>query len=276
MSEYDWQLGDLDLPAYLRRVGVAQRAPSLEALGELHTAHVRTFPFENFDVLLEQHPGVALKDVQAKFVERGRGGYCFEHGTLFAAVLERLGYDIERHLGRVGDASRAPRTHLVVTVVLDGRRYLTDPGFGMSLLRPIPLEDGAEDDQDGWPYRVRRIDMGASGAAWELYRLRSEGWDLMHTTDEVPVRPVDIEMGHLFTSTHPWSNFRRRLSLARHGDGQHTTVSVAGVTTRVPGRPTVRRPVADGELPDLLREMGVTLTDDELDRFLKIWPTLEE
>ena len=53
---------------------------------------MRTFTFDNIDVLLGTHPGVTLDAVQAKFVTRGRGGYCFEHGTLFAAVLERLGY----------------------------------------------------------------------------------------------------------------------------------------------------------------------------------------
>src|SRR5262245_13631913 len=124
MSEHDWQIEDLDLAAYLERVGVGRREPSLEALAELHAAHVRTFPFENLDVLLRQHPGVALKEVQAKFVDRGRGGYCFEHGTLFSAVLEHLGYDIERHLGRVGDPALTPRSHFTIVVTLDGRRYL--------------------------------------------------------------------------------------------------------------------------------------------------------
>ena len=69
---------------------------------------MRTFTFDNIDVLLEQHPGVGLDAVQAKFVGRGRGGYCFEHGTLFAAALERLGYIVERRLGRVGDPTRRP------------------------------------------------------------------------------------------------------------------------------------------------------------------------
>ena len=72
---------------------------------------MRTFTFDNIDVLLEQHPGVGLDAVQAKFVGRGRGGYCFEHATLFAAALERLGYPVERRLGRVGDPSEKARTH---------------------------------------------------------------------------------------------------------------------------------------------------------------------
>ncbi len=90
-----------------------------------------------------------LDAVQEKFVGRGRGGYCFEHAVLFAAAVERLGYDVERRLGRVGDPA-APRTHCVVAVTIDAERLLADPGFGMSVLRPIPLADGAEDDYGGW------------------------------------------------------------------------------------------------------------------------------
>jgi len=97
----DWQADLLDLPGYLARLGVPAREPSGPALAELHEAHVRTFTFDNIDVLLGQHPGVSLDAVQEKFVGRGRGGYCFEHSTIFAAALDRLGYDVRRHLGRV-------------------------------------------------------------------------------------------------------------------------------------------------------------------------------
>lgn len=274
-DENPWQIDQLDLPAYLKRVGLTQREPSLEALGELHTAHVRTFPFENLDVILKQHPGVELAEVQDKFVVRGRGGYCFEHSSLFAAVLERLGYEIERRLGRVGDANQAARTHLVVTVTIEGRRYLCDPGFGMSIVRPIPLEDGVKVDQDGWAYRLRRVDTPASGATWEMWRLREAGWEIMHTTDEVPVRPVDVRMGHHFTSTHPDSHFTRSLVTARHAEGRHTTVTAGAVTVRRPGQPTERHELDPAELPGLVRDLGADLTDDEMASVLKLLPTLD-
>ena len=140
VSEHPWQIDALDLEAYLDRVDVAAgEHPNREALDELHEAHVRTFTFDNIDVLLGTHPGVTLDAVQAKFVTRGRGGYCFEHGTLFAAVLERLGYDVRRLLGRVGPPTASPRTHCVVEVSLDGERLLADPGFGMSVHAPDPV-----------------------------------------------------------------------------------------------------------------------------------------
>ena len=117
MSSDAWLTERLDLEGYLGRLGVAAREPGREALAELHEAHVRTFTFDNIDVLLGRHPGVGLDAVQEKFVGRGRGGYCFEHATIFSAALQRLGYDVRRHLGRVGDpdaGTQQGRTHMVV------------------------------------------------------------------------------------------------------------------------------------------------------------------
>jgi N-hydroxyarylamine O-acetyltransferase len=270
VADHPWQIDTLDLGAYLTRVGVEAHEPSRAALDELHEAHVRTFTFDNIDVLLETHPGVSLDVVQAKFVGRGRGGYCFEHATLFAAVLERLGYDLRRLLGRVGPPTSSPRTHCVVEVSLDGARLLADPGFGMSVVRPIPLQDGAEDDYLGWRHQVRRADPGVAGPGWELHRLRESGWELMHTTDELPVQPVDVLMGHHHTSTYPSSHFRHGLMLARHGVGRHTTVSADAVTIRRPGEPTEHRDLRDGELEQLLHELEVPLTGEEEARLLDV------
>ncbi len=258
-----WQTDLLDLEGYLARVDVPAREPSLEALSELHEAHVRAFTFDNVDVLLGRHPGVSLPALQAKFVERGRGGYCFEHSTVVAAALERLGYQVRRHLGRVGDprvGSVQARTHMVVEVVLDGRRLLCDPGFGMSLLRPIPLEDGAEDDYlPGWRHRVRRTDAGA----WELWRLRDLGWEVAHTSDELEVLPADVVMGHHFTSTFPGSHFTTGLMVTRHLPGRHVTVTHESLTVRTPGEPTEHRPLADGELAEWLVTLDARLTSEE-------------
>jgi arylamine N-acetyltransferase len=267
VDEHAWDLRALDLDGYLARLGVAARPPGPDALDELHEAHVRTFTFDNIDVLLDDHPGVGLEAVQAKFVGRGRGGYCFAHATRFAAAAERLGYSVTRRLGRVGDASLAPRTHFVVEIVLDGQRLLADPGFGMSVLHPIRLEDGVEEDQGGWRYRVRRVP--GDVPSWEMHRLRDGGWELMHTSDELPVRPVDVVMGHHYTSTHPASHFRSGLMITRHLDGRHLTITHDAVTERRAGEPTQHRPLRGGELEERLAELGVPLTDDERERLVE-------
>ncbi len=259
-----WQTEKLDLDAYLARIGATAEPPSRTALDALHEAHVRAFTFDNIDVLLDQHPGVSLESVQAKFVGRGRGGYCFEHAVIFAAVLERLGYDVERRLGRVGPQAR---THCVVVVSVDGQTLLADPGFGMSVLRPIPLVDGAEDDHGGWRYRLREERLG-NGRGWTLDRWRDSQWEPMHTHDELPVQPLDIVVGHHYTSTFPTIHFRNMLMVTKHLPGRHVAVTHETVTVRRPGEPTQHRELADGELPDLLAELGVPLTDEEREQLL--------
>ena len=267
-----WHADRLDLDGYLARVGRPAEPPSRAALDALHEAHVRTFTFDNIDVLLDQHPGVGLEQVQAKFTGRGRGGYCFEHGSLFAAALDRLGYVVTRRLGRVGPPETTARTHCVVAVDLDGERLLADPGFGMSLLRPIPLAHGATDDFGGWSYRLAEVRAG-DVRAWELSRWREDRWELMHTHDELPVQPPDVVSGHHYTSTFPTSHFRHMLMVTKHddgryGDGRHTSVTHQTVTVRRPGAPTEHREIDVSAVRDLLHELAVPLTDDEETRLL--------
>ena len=200
---------------------------------------------------------------------RGRGGYCFEHSTLFAAALERLGYDVRRHLGRVGDpatGSQQARTHMTVEVVLDGDRLLCDPGFGMSLLRPVPMVDGAEDDYlPGWRHRLRRTDDGA----WALHRLRDNGWEVAHTVDELPVTPVDVVMGHHFTSTFPGSHFTRGLMVTRHLAGPPRDRHPRVADGADPWRADEHRPLRDGELGEWLAALDPRLSASEHDALLK-------
>ena len=270
MSADLWQLDRLDLAGYLARIGQQALPPSRAALDALHEAHVRTFTFDNIDVLLEQHPGVGLDQVQAKFVGRGRGGYCFEHATLFAAALERLGYAVTRRLGRVGPPETTARTHCVV-VVDDpdgtGDRLLADPGFGMSFLRPLALAEGATDDVAGWSYQLRELRTGEV-RAWELSRWRDEGWELMHTHDELPVQPPDLVSGNHYTSTYPGSHFRRQLMVTKHVDGTHVSLTHRTLTVRRPGQPTEHREIEVAEVRDRLRELAVPLVEDEEGRLL--------
>lgn len=268
-----------DLTAYLTRVGIAAEPPSFDALARLQAVHVRTFPFDHIDVLLEQHPGVALPAVAEKFVGRGRGGYCFEHATLFHAVVLELGYDATLRLARVGDPVVAPRTHLGVIVTLDGVRHLVDPGIGVPPLAPIPLVDGAVLPGGIWDHEIRQVEEGPSGPGWQLWRQRASGWELMHTTDELPVRDVDVAMGHHWTNTAATSHFRNTFTLGRHsvaddGTPTQTTVTLDGVTERRAGSPSTHRPLDFDELPELLDRLGTNLDADETTRLRRRLETL--
>jgi N-hydroxyarylamine O-acetyltransferase len=265
-----WLTETLDLDAYLARTGAVAEPPSLDALTRLQTAHVRAFTFDNLDVLLGTHPGVSLPAIQEKFVGRGRGGYCFEHASLFAAVLHNLGYAVTRHLGRVGDPQLAPRTHLVVMVDLDDERFICDPGFGRSPLAPIPLVDGADVTAQGWRHGIRKISDGST-QAWEVLRHTGDEWEVMHTIDSLPVRPVDVAMGHHWTSTQPTSHFMTSLMCVAHGTDEDGTPLIAAltedaVTIRRPGQPTEHRAITLADLetvPELIDSLGANLTAAE-------------
>ena len=56
-------------------------------------------PFENLDILLGADR-LDLESLQRKLVQGRRGGYCFEHNTLFAAALEEIGFGVTRLAAR--------------------------------------------------------------------------------------------------------------------------------------------------------------------------------
>ena len=80
-----------DVDAYLRRIRFAgDVAPTYATLAAIVRAHALAIPFENLDVLLHRPIRLDLDGVQQKLVAARRGGYCFDHATLVAAMLEAV------------------------------------------------------------------------------------------------------------------------------------------------------------------------------------------
>jgi len=202
--------GELDLPAYLRRIGYAgDLSPSRAVLDALHRAHVTSIPFENLDILLGVPIRLDLPSLQAKLVSGRRGGYCFEQNALFASALERVGFKVTRLAARVRYRTDRvlPRTHMALRVDLDGARLLADVGFGADgLLLPVPL-DGAESRQFAWTYRVVDED-----GAQLLQSRRDKHWEALYAFTHEPQLPVDYEVANHYTSTHPASRFTQILT----------------------------------------------------------------
>jgi N-hydroxyarylamine O-acetyltransferase len=113
-----WETGRLDLDAYLERIAYAgSLAADADTLRGLHRAHAATIPFENLDIVLGRTIELDLDSVQDKLVGRRRGGYCFKHNLLFAAVLERVGYAVTRLAARVQYTATHPGSPFVGQVV---------------------------------------------------------------------------------------------------------------------------------------------------------------
>jgi len=214
MSTDAWQSELLDLEGYLRRLGVPARDPSRAALAELHEAHVRAFTFDNIDVLLGQHPGVSLSEIQQKFVGRGRGGYCFEQNTLLAAVLTEVGFQVDILLARVrrGAQRVLPRTHMVLQVHVGGQRWLADVGFGADgLLRPVLMEPPGEAEPGPWAHRLVREEPGLN----VMQLLAGDTWCDLYAFTSEPQYAVDVEMSNHYVSTFPESRFVQTLTAQR-------------------------------------------------------------
>ena len=193
-------------------------------LATLLLAHMRAIPFENLDVLLGRRIRLDLASLAAKLVAARRGGYCFEHATLFAAVLEAAGFAPVRHTARVTlfvPRTQAPRTHMLLTVACDEGSFVVDPGFGSRAPPfPVPLVDANDSPPDATHWMAR------ADGHWVLRaRTPERDVDCWATTLE-PDNLIDFEVGNHFTSTHPSSPFVNRLMLrAQTADGYVTVMN---------------------------------------------------
>ena len=216
-DEADEDAGEssLDLGAYTGRIGyTGGLSPTLATLEGLHAAHATSIPFENLDILLGRPISLDLDRLQAKLIDERRGGYCFEHNALLAAVLEALGFNVTRLAARVrfGSAAIRPRLHMLLAVEVDGAPWLADAGFGSGgPLHPIRLDQAEAVRQSEWSsFRIRD-----DGGLHVLQTLDGESWFDLYAFTREPQEPVDYVVSNYYTSTHPDSPFVTNLVVER-------------------------------------------------------------
>lgn len=206
----------ISLDRYFARIQyagpVSQAHETLTALIEHHLAAI---PFENIDVLLDRGIALAPDAIDDKLIGRERGGYCFEHNSLFARVLEALGFEVERLAARVmwgrgaGDAPR-PRTHMALRVLSDDRPWLVDVGFGGACpVAPLALDEAGTQETSLEAFRV-----APSQDGW-IAEVHSGGvWKPLYEVSRHPLSEIDCVPLNWFTSTHPDSPFKQHLMVA--------------------------------------------------------------
>jgi N-hydroxyarylamine O-acetyltransferase len=267
----DWSADKLDVDAYLRRIGYSgPNEPSEALLHALYRRHLACVRFENLDIFLEGSVAVDLESIQDKIVFRGRGGYCYEQAQLFGAVLQRLGFGVERLLARVGpDGGPArPRTHLTLRVRADQNVWLADPGFGSSPPAPLSLRryrSGGPQEIDGWIYEVTP-DEEHGQEVWKLREYQAGTWVTLHRWDDSKVQPVDVVLSNYYTSTHPDSWFTwQPVVVRRDPDAIRSLLGRTYTVTRA-GQVKTRSELTDKEFAAALTgEFALTLTRDEVD-----------
>ena len=200
----------IDAGRYLDRIGHrGPSAPTLETLRQVHLAHLKTVPFENLSVRRGEAIVLGEDELFDKIVLRRRGGFCYELNGLFAALLQALGFRVERLAGRVGPDG-IPFDHMALRVDLD-EPWLADVGFGDSFLLPLRLRD--REPQPGGC--GRRYLVGPKDGGLLLQREEPDGWQRQYqfTLDPWPLSA--FEDGCRYHQTSPKSHFTRNTVVSR-------------------------------------------------------------
>ena len=260
----EWREELLDVDAYLGRLGYdGNLEPTVETLRRLHRAHVAAIPFENLDVVVGRGVSLEIEDMQEKLIGRDRGGYCYEHNLLFAALLERLGFAVRRLTARIRMGRGEPREsgHMLLRVDVEGCPWLAEVGFGgQRLLEPIPLKDGVTAQQGSWQYR---LDSKAAGA-WVLRVLRPEGWFALYSFTLEPRHHSDYVVYNYYVSTNPDSPLAREVVVLQTEAHRRVALTGRWFATTYPDGSTERRELAGTELIRVLRgTFGIALDPEE-------------
>lgn len=209
----------MNLNAYFQRIAYSgPEEVSLDVLRQLHHLHPLAICFENLDALLTGTVDITSEAVFEKLVNRGRGGYCFEHNRLFSDVLRSLGFDVSEHAARVvwrsPDKTRMARTHMLLKIMIGDIPWIADVGFGgLTMTAPLMLEPGKIQDSPHEQFKIEQ-----QGDEYTISVLLNGKWKAMYIFDLVPQYPVDYEMANHFVSSHPQSIFTTNLMLGRADD----------------------------------------------------------
>lgn len=227
--------GELDLDRYFTRIGyTGSPRADLETLRALTALHPAAIAFEAVDVLLGRPVDLRLAALQAKLIDGGRGGYCFEQNSLLKGVLGALGFTVEGLIGRVlwmlpPSTPPTPLTHMALRVTIDGERWLADVGFGSCAPgAPLRLDAGGA----AQPTRHEVFRLGSQGA-WTLLEAQIAGvWQPVYLLSPEPALDIDYVAANWYTSTHPHSRFRSELRVAVTTPERRTTLMNNRLTVR--------------------------------------------
>lgn len=238
------------LDAYLARLdwtSAARPVADAPTLDALVLAHTMAIPFENLDPLRRKPVAVDSETVAAKLIDARRGGFCFEHGRLFADALRALGYPVRELAARVmwmqPDDALTPQSHMLLDVGTPDGARLVDVGFGgLTVTAGLRWEDGLEQRTPHGAYRLLRRD-----DYWWLQSQIAGEWKNMYRVRRIDMHGCDYEASSYFLSTHPQSIFTGNLMLARAGVDRRWTLFNRDLSEYRADGSVTRRTLADGD-----------------------------
>jgi N-hydroxyarylamine O-acetyltransferase len=206
----------IDLDAYFERIAyTGPRSVSVDTLAAIHFQHPRAIPFENLNPFLGWPVRLDAPSLQQKLVRDRRGGYCYEHNLLLSHVLRRLGFQVRwlaaRVLWNVPEGTMRPRSHMLLLIDLDNRRYVADVGFGgLTLTASLRLQI---DIEQSTPHEVFRLQV--SGDGFVMQAKVSETWRSLYAFDLQEQILTDYEVVNWYLCNNPSSHFVTGLIAAR-------------------------------------------------------------
>ncbi len=271
-----------DRAAYLRRLGLEVEPPSAAALARLHRAQVERVVYETLWIHTGQRWGISTEESVARIAHRRRGGYCFHLNGAFSALLESLGYEVERHVGGVHGPLPATETemtnHLVLTVRglptddnPEGTWYV-DAGLGDALYEPVPLRAGAFEQP---PFALRLDRTPGEIGDWHLTHDPRGGGFAGMAWRSAPATMEAFTEKHEWLCTSPESGFVRVLTLQRR-DATGVDTLRGCVLQRVGERTSSGDLTSRAELEDVLTDLfGLDLDGIEGSALDALWERMQ-
>ncbi|QGV82019.1 arylamine N-acetyltransferase family protein [Streptomyces ficellus] len=248
----------VDTQAYLHRIGAPRPSrPDAGALRELHLRHLLAVPFENLSIHLGEDIVLEEEALLDKVVNARRGGFCYELGGAFAALLRRLGFRVDLLQARTltaGGRLGIPYDHMALRVgAADGTGpWLVDVGFGDHSHYPLALDERGEQRDPGGTFRIDELPGGD-------LEVRRNG-EAQYRLEPRPRTFADFEAGAWYHRTSPASHFTRSSVCSLLTEDGRITLSGRKLVTTTAGRRTERMLESDDETLAAYREhFGIVL-----------------
>jgi N-hydroxyarylamine O-acetyltransferase len=244
----------INLNAYFERVGFSGSiAPTLATLEVIHALHPPAIPFENLDPVMGRPVRLDQASLERKLLHERRGGYCFEHNTLFRNVLRELDFPVKTYAARMlwGQPEGGARivSHMVLVAEIGGSPYLCDVGSGaFSLLGPLRMRAELEQAIGADTFRLMR-----DGELWRLEVQLAGVWRPIYQFEPVELAETELlELNGIIEREY----FERALLFAARPDKEaRRNLSGNRLTIHRPEVEPERREAADvAELKTMLSD----------------------
>eukprot|EP00092_Neocalanus_flemingeri_P077105 GFUD01095703.1.p1 GENE.GFUD01095703.1~~GFUD01095703.1.p1 ORF type:complete len:280 (-),score=87.59 GFUD01095703.1:257-1096(-) len=157
-------------------------SPDVTCLYFLYREHVTRFPYQNLDLYLGK-PRVDLSISALLETLPISGGHCFQHSELMFAVLEHVGFTVERVAAWVLMGNQyqegMPLNHNIILVKIGEDTYLCDPGLASASPR-FPIKINMESTNEVTISEGDMYKLEVQDKFYQLYWMMKDSYLLMY------------------------------------------------------------------------------------------------